>query len=296
MLLPFAVRPSLRIQFTAILGARTMIIDIDVHLDYFLPETADILLQIEVPALPDQTVLREQIKTPDLAHFSRIIAEAGMGERIWMRHQGNFQFDYSARIEIDRPVHELSRLASFPPHLLPGDTVNYLLPSRFCPSDLYQNWVVDEFGSTQGGERVAAIRDWVNRSIDYVPGASNVHTSAMDTLWQRQGVCRDFAHVVITLARASTIPARFVSVYAPGVTPQDFHAVAEVYLQDGWHLVDATGMAPAETIARIGVGADAAGVAFLTVFGQMDFVEQSVAVTQVLPQEEVALQPVAQSL
>jgi transglutaminase-like putative cysteine protease len=84
---------------------------------------------------------------------------------------------------------------------------------------------------------------------------------------------------MIAMARASTIPARFASVYAPGVSPPDFHAVAEVYLDGTWHLVDPTGMASADSIARIGVGPDAAGVAFLSVFGQATFLNQTVSVT-----------------
>jgi transglutaminase-like putative cysteine protease len=92
---------------------------------------------------------------------------------------------------------------------------------------------------------------------------------------------RDFAHVLITMARASTIPARFVSVYAPDVDPPDFHAVAEVYLDEAWHLVDPTGMAGPDTIARIGVGADAADVAFMSSFGMMTLREQTVSVIRV---------------
>jgi len=123
------------------------------------------------------------------------------------------------------------------------------------------------------------MRDWINNAFSYVPGSSNAQTTALDSFVQRQGVCRDYAHVMIALARASTIPARFASVYAPGVTPPDFHAVAEVYLDGTWHLVDATGMAPANTIARIGVGPDAAGVAILTAFGQATLMNQTVSVT-----------------
>ncbi len=93
------------------------------------------------------------------------------------------------------------------------------------------------------------------------------------------GVCRDFAHVMITLARASGMPARMASVYAPLDPPQDFHAVAEVYLDGGWHLVDATGMARPDQMVRIGVGRDAADVAFLTVYGNAVMQSQSVRVT-----------------
>ena len=125
------------------------------------------------------------------------------------------------------------------------------------------------------------MRDWIFERYQYVPGSSNSQTTAIDTFVQRQGVCRDFAHVLITLARASAIPARFASVYAPYVTPQDFHAVAEVYLDNTWHLIDATGMAEADQIVRIGVGLDAAEVSFLSSFGQISLKEQSVSVTVV---------------
>jgi len=92
------------------------------------------------------------------------------------------------------------------------------------------------------------------------------------------------------LARASGIPARFVSCFAPDVDPQDFHAVAEVFLTDpttpkgsgrggAWFLVDATGMAKPEEIVKIGVGRDAADVSFMTSFGQTEFIEKRVSVT-----------------
>ena len=91
----------------------------------------------------------------------------------------------------------------------------------------------------------------------------------------------------MTLARASAIPARYVSCYAPGVDPPDFHALAEVFLADptilcggAWHLVDATGMAdPAETV-KIGVGRDAADVSFMTVFGDAKFEDKKVSATK----------------
>ena len=84
--------------------------------------------------------------------------------------------------------------------------------------------------------------------------------------------------MLITLVRASGIPARIASVYALGIEPPDFHAVAEVFLGDAWHLVDATGMAKAGAMAKIGIGRDAADVAFLTAYGQAIMNAQSVRV------------------
>ena len=135
-----------------------------------------------------------------------------------------------------------------------------------------------DFAGTQGGARVEAIRGWIADSIVYTSGASLTSTDAMETLVERKGVCRDFAHLLVSLVRASGIPARFVSGYAPDVEPQDFHAVAEVFLDGAWHLVDATGMSQRGEIAKIGVGRDAADVAFLTSFGAARFVNQSVDV------------------
>ena len=85
---------------------------------------------------------------------------------------------------------------------------------------------------------------------------------------------------MVSFARAAAIPARVASVYALGVTPQDFHLVAEVFLSGAWHLVDATGMAQPAHMAKIGIGRDAADVSFLTSFGPAELVEQSVDVAE----------------
>lgn len=111
-----------------------------------------------------------------------------------------------------------------------------------------------------------------------MPGVSDENTMASDTYLARQGICRDYAHVLIALARAADIPARFASVYAPSVEPPDFHAVAEVYLGGAWHLVDPTGMAQADEMAVIGVGRDAADVAFMNIHGMSELVSQNVSV------------------
>ena len=163
-------------------------------------------------------------------------------------------------------------------HELPGGEVKFLLPSRYCPSDKFGTFVENEFCGLEGGARVTAMRDWIETNLDYVRGSSDAETTVVDTFIKRQGICRDYAHLMVTLARASNIPARAVCVYAPDVEPPDFHAVAEVYLDGDWHLVDATGMAPPETMVRVGVGRDAADIAFLAIYGPSELVNQSVSV------------------
>lgn len=253
--------------------------DVSVHLDYALPRPTDLLLQIEVADLPDQRTETPTLTTSEVEHFARVVAEDGIGNRAWVRASDRLTCDYSVRITVDRPTLNLSPLPAVPPHLLPPETVRYLLPSRYIPVHKFETIAEAEFGGLAGGARIAAMRDWLNKSLIYAPGASNADTDAAETYLTRHGICRDYAHVLIALARASSIPARFASVYAPNVTPQDFHAVAEVYLDGTWHLVDATGMADASEIARIGVGADAAEVSFLTIFGAATMKAQSVNVT-----------------
>ena len=121
----------------------------------------------------------------------------------------------------------------------------------------------ERFGHLEGGAKIAAILDWTSSSLAYVPGSSCGTTTAYDTFVMREGVCRDYAQLVCGLARAANIPARYVTGYGANVDPADFHAVAEVWLDGAWHLVDATGMCSASGLAIIGTGRDATDVSFM---------------------------------
>ena len=123
---------------------------------------------------------------------------------------------------------------------------------------------------------VAAACDFVMGAMRYSPGSSDGNTTALETFAAREGVCRDYAHLTCALVRAAGIPARCVAAYGPDVSPQDFHAVAEVWLAGGWHLVDSTGMAQADRLVKIAVGRDAADIAFLNAGRDVERVNQSV--------------------
>jgi transglutaminase-like putative cysteine protease len=114
---------------------------------------------------------------------------------------------------------------------------------------------------------VPAVADWVSRRLVYTAGASRPVDTAVDTLLMGQGVCRDYAHLTITLLRALEIPARLVAVYAPGLSPMDFHAVVEADVDGTWCVVDPTRLAPTSSLVRICSGRDAADTAFLSLFG-----------------------------
>jgi len=255
-----------------------MKLSITAHLDYYFAEPTDVLLQLEAAAIPEQIIETANIHVSHCQHFARVPAQDMIGDRIWVRVSDRITVDYRATVTVNRILDDCQVLPKVPPHLLPGETVQYLLPSHYCPSDQFQFFVQDEFGHLEGGARVNAMRDWIQAHFSYVPGSSNAYTTAIETFARRQGICRDYAHVLITLVRASGIPARIASVYALGVEPQDFHAVTEVFLGGEWHLVDATGMAEEGGMAKIGVGRDAGDVAFLTAYGTAVMNAQSVLV------------------
>lgn len=253
---------------------------IEAWLDYTFAEPTDVLLHLEAAAIPEQAIVSAKIVCSHSDHFARVPAHNDIGERIWLNIHGQLVVDYRATVEINRIIADISALDKIDAHLLPGETVEYILPSLYCPALKFQNFVHAEFGALTGGRLVAAIRDWINRHIAYVSGSSDSETTALDTFVTRQGICRDFAHLMITLVRAAGIPARIASVYALGVEPPDFHAVAEVFLGGEWHLVDATGMAQEGAMAKIGVGRDAADIAFLTAYGYAQMNQQMVSVTE----------------
>jgi transglutaminase-like putative cysteine protease len=244
-----------------------MKISIQAELDYWFNAPTAILLQVEAAAIPEQLIEHAWIDISPCDHFARVAAQDSIGERIWLRASGRFTVRYTATVAINRILTDCFSLPMVEQHLLPGEAVQYLLPSRYCQSDQFQSFVQGRFGHLEGGACVKAMRDWVETRFDYVPGISTSETTAADTFIRRQGICRDYAHVLITMVRAAGIPARIASVYAMGVKPQDFHAVAEVFLGGEWHLVDATGMASEKAMAKIGIGRDAADVAFLTAYG-----------------------------
>ncbi|SMH46627.1 Transglutaminase-like superfamily protein [Rathayibacter oskolensis] len=169
------------------------------------------------------------------------------------------------------------------------DRLRYLRPSRYAESDILWATARAEFSGLRGQDLLAAVSSWVGTRLAYVPGSSLPTDGAERTFLARRGVCRDFAHLVVALLRALDVPARLVAVYAPGLQPMDFHAVAEAWVDGEWHVVDATTLAPRPSLVRIATGRDAADTAFLSVYdGIATLGEFTVgAVVDVLPDDDV---------
>ncbi len=170
------------------------------------------------------------------------------------------------------------------------DPIRYLRPSRYCESDHLAPTARAEFGGLHGVTLLDAVSSWVGQHLWYVSGSSRPTDGAVNTLLARQGVCRDFAHLCIALLRGCDVPARLVSVYAPGLSPMDFHAVAEALIDGQWMVIDATTLAPRSSLLRIATGRDASDTAFLSTtagLAQLTSIEVSAVTDDALPDDDL---------
>ncbi|MCX6368970.1 MAG: transglutaminase family protein [Armatimonadetes bacterium] len=164
---------------------------------------------------------------------------------------------------------------------LPDKTLQYLLPSRYCQSDLVGERAREiTHGCKMGYDQAEAIRAWIQGNIEYCYNSSDASTSALETLRDRKGVCRDFAHLGIALCRSLTMPARMVVGYLHELVPMDLHAWFEVFVGGRWFTFDATQEQPRGGRIVIAYGRDAADVAMLTQFGASTLTEMGVWVKE----------------
>lgn len=227
------------------------------HVSLTVSETADLVLSLaaasghdleseEITATLDGVPLEwTEIEAPGGTRLHRV---SGVGS-------GLFVFDYTATVGA----------AGEPRAVSDVDLIEFTRPSRYCDSDRLAALAATHFTGLAGWDLVQAVRQWVLENITYAPGSTDVVDGALEAYLSRRGVCRDSAQLVITFLRAMGVPARLVSVYAPGLFPMDFHAVAEVAVDGQWWVVDGTGLAPRPSMVRIATGRDAADTAFLTV-------------------------------
>lgn len=241
------------------------------ELQYDIATPTTVILNVEAQRGGRQRILGEAFTVePQVQSEEYEVPETGNRYRRMLLQPGTYSVWYTAEIESTPTTRSVVSIPQVPIIELPFDVMNHLYPSRYCQSDKLARFAWREFGEIGDGyEKVTAICNWIYENVDYLEGSSDSSTSAYDTFTVRAGVCRDFAHLGITFARALGIPARFVSAYALDLVPQDFHAVFEAYLGGQWYLFDATRLCPLEGILKIAVGRDAADSAFLTFFGQL---------------------------
>ncbi|GAA2498763.1 transglutaminase-like domain-containing protein [Winogradskya humida] len=218
-------------------------------LGFDVSEPAEIVLQIaaQKPRNESLTVSTDGGRVPT--------TEIGGRQHIVHAPKGILTVTYSAEMPAEQPrpedVTDLERIVA-------------LRPSRYCPSDRLGGFAAKQFNQDNTADTVRAIAAWVHDHLDYVVGSSGPSTDASDTLMDGRGVCRDYAHLMATLCRAKDIPARVAAVYAPGLSPMDFHLVVEAAVQGRWTVWDSTRLAPRQSLIRIATGRDAADTAFAT--------------------------------
>jgi transglutaminase-like putative cysteine protease len=175
---------------------------------------------------------------------------------------GRLEIDYRASV---RPPGAAPPTATAGAAGIDEPAIVALRQSRYCPSDALFGFAATTFPeAAPPSERARAVAEWVFERLAYRPGSSGPLDTAVETLLSGAGVCRDFAHLTITLCRALGVPARLTSVYAPGLSPMDFHAVVEVRGDAGWEVLDPSRLAPRSSLVRIATGRDAADTAFAT--------------------------------
>jgi transglutaminase-like putative cysteine protease len=255
------------------------------ELGYRVEQETPFVFNVQVQRFSGQTIVDESLQIePKMPLESWTMPESGNRYVRLIAPAGGFKVSYQATVRVEHPTEAPTQVHEIPPGSLPISVLTHLYPSRYCQSDRLNRFANRTFGGLPPGyQRIAAICNWIHDNVDYVSGASDELTSAFDTVSQRAGVCRDFAHLGIALSRALGVPARYVSAYAWRLEPPDFHAVFEAFLRGpagpGWYMFDATRMAAPEGIVRIGIGRDAAEVAFCTQFGDMEADKPQVEIT-----------------
>lgn len=247
---------------------------IDLYYEQAFPG-ADFVFNIHAAKSAHQSIVSEQLQISqqvphtiqaDPSTYTRYLRLTGA--------PGPLHVNYKATVDIKHQIDQPDVIQETPIARLPLSVLTYIYPSRYCQSDRLAMLALSEFGHLpKGYRRVEAIRNWVNKQVTFKGATSSSTTSALDTLTDRVGVCRDFAHLMISICRALNIPARFTTGIDygadPALGPTDFHAYVEVFLGKRWYLFDPSGTAIPMGFVRLATGRDAADVSFATIFGSV---------------------------
>jgi hypothetical protein len=250
------------------------------ELEYTLQDPSTFLFALQCIQTAGQKVLSESLEINPFAVAEEMTVGVGMNRftRVKTLNAGQLSIRYHADVRIMPRCFPVRLLKPTLPGNVTAEVLPYLFPSRYCQSDRLRQMSTELFGQLQTPYQIAsAVSDWVFENIAYVSGSSGENCSTIDTLEQRQGVCRDFAHLAISFCRALNVPARYTTCYAYLLQPPDFHACFEVYIGSAWYLFDATRLVPLNGLIRIATGRDAADAAVCTIFGNPELTLSAVS-------------------
>jgi transglutaminase-like putative cysteine protease len=246
--------------------------EVKANLQYYIHSPSTLIVNIHALRTPHQSVLQETFTLEPYMKVEELIS--GHGENRFIRIEIPFETEvnmsYSATVDNSFKLTDHKRQVQVPVSQLNPDVFPYLYPSRYCQSDKLFRLANNKFGNIENPYlKVTALTDWIYNNVEYLSGSTDWQTSAYDTVTERAGVCRDFAHLGIALCRALTIPARYFTGYAYQLQPPDFHGCFEAYLGGEWVIFDATKLAPLNGMVKIATGRDAADTAIANIFGKV---------------------------
>jgi transglutaminase-like putative cysteine protease len=242
------------------------------HITLKSPERAALVAMLRPQSGMGQWIVSEAYDVRPLVSPTEYVDVFGNLCQRFTMPPGKLELGVECVVEVPDDIGTAPGAAYTPPEELPVSVLHYLVPSRYCPSD----WTVSAAreitaGVAPGYDRVEAIRRWIEQNIEYRRGSSDEHTSGLDTLKLRAGVCRDFAHVGVTLCRSLAIPARMVVGYLHKLAPpMDQHAWFEAFVGGRWYTFDATQKEPRGGRIVLAYGRDAADVAITTPYGPIE--------------------------
>ena len=240
------------------------------ELDYSLSDPATFLFSLKCIQTPGQQILNESMVASPFVNVEDFSIGSGMNRfsRLQTYNPGTLGVSYQAEVSTSIRIVPVNSLYADSPGNLSPEAIYYLFPSRYCPADRFRHQAADLFGHlTHSHDIASAVSDWIFNHVSYVSGSSRETSSAVETMEQRQGVCRDFAHLAIAFCRSMSVPARYATCYAYQLNPPDFHACFEAFIGGWWYIFDPTRLAPLNGLVRIATGRDAADAAVCTIFG-----------------------------
>jgi transglutaminase-like putative cysteine protease len=250
------------------------------QLEYDISFPSTLILNVHAQRNASQSISKERFTVEPRTKVEEFIADGNANRfiRLETGRKKKLSIEYEAVVDCQHEVLAASKIDFTPVVDIDRKAIPFLFPSRYCQSDRLGRLAWDLFGKIANPyEKVVAIVDWIHSNVEYVRGSTTAETSAYDTVAQRTGVCRDFAHLGIALCRALNISARYFSGYAYELEPPDFHACFEAYIGGRWLIFDATRLAHLNGLVRIGNGRDAADAAVASIFGGVKCTQMNVA-------------------
>lgn len=260
-----------------------MILDASCHISFRADAPVPLLMMLRPRSGYGQWVMREEYALDP--HVTVVEATDPFGnlfQRI-VGPTGFFSVRCACRVQTADFIDVAPWAELVPIEWLPEPVLQFLLPSRYCQSDLLNSLAVSIVGTMPVGyQQAAAIAHWLRAELTYTYGSTNASTSALDTVNTRAGVCRDYAHLGIALCRSLNIPARMVVGYLHLLKPMNLHAWFEAYVGGRWYVFDGTQDEPRGNRIAIAYGRDAADVALITQFGMLYDLTMQVEVCEAL--------------